>query len=126
MVSIVLAKILALYFVAIGVAFLLDPLRFKKMLPAMLKDENFLLLGAITALLFGAVIVSIHNIWVLGWPVLITLLGWWSLIKGYGILIYSKFPNYFSFILNRSDIFYRTLGSIYLLLGLFLGYHGWF
>lgn len=123
--SIILAKILGLYFLAIGFAFILNPDRFKRIYIQTMKDENFLFLGAILALLIGALIISVHNKWVLGWPVIITVLGWWSLIKGYALFIYPDSIKYFSFIQNRSITFYRTVSLIYLLLGLFLIYKGW-
>jgi hypothetical protein len=124
MVSIILAKILGLYFLSIGLAFLINPDRLRKIYPQILKDQGFLLLGGVIALLIGAAIVSVHNIWVLGWPVIITILGWWSLVKGFSILTYPNFLNLFSFIENRSDMFYRLISSLYIIFGLFLLYKG--
>lgn len=38
------------------------------------------------AILFvaGLAIVRAHNVWVRGWPVLITLVGWFALVAGFG------------------------------------------
>jgi uncharacterized protein YjeT (DUF2065 family) len=124
--SIVLAKILGLYFLSIGLVFIIHPGRLRKIYPQVMKDESFLLMGGILALLIGAVIVSIHNIWVLEWPLIITLLGWWSLIKGFALLINPNFIKFFSFIQNRSDGFYRMMSLIYLAFGLFLIHKGFF
>ena len=118
--SIILAKILGLYFLGIGLAFLINPDRFRKIYPQFLKDENLLFFGATLALLFGAVIVSIHNIWVMHWMVIITILGWWSLIKGFALLIYPNAISFFSFIQDRSDTFYRLVSLVYIALGAFL------
>lgn len=123
--TIILAKILGLYFLAIGIALIINPNRFKSMYQQMMKDENFLLLGGIMALLIGAFIVSVHNIWVLGWPVIITVLGWWSLIKGFGLLIYSDFTRLFSFMSDRSPLFFRIIGFVWAVLGAFFIYQGW-
>lgn len=120
--SIVLAKILGLYLLGIGIAFLVSPTNFKRMLVVAKKDEGFQFLGGIFGLLIGAVIVSIHNFWVLGWPVIITILGWWSLIKGLALLVYPKFIDLFSFMQNKSDNYYRVFSLIYIILGLFLVY----
>ncbi|MBA3958222.1 MAG: DUF2065 family protein [Parachlamydiaceae bacterium] len=122
--SLILAKIFGLYFLAIGIAFMVAPERLRKISQLAKNDENFLFLGGLLALLIGAVVVSIHNIWVLGWPVIITILGWWSLIKGFALLSYPGFINLFSFVQNRSDLFYRSISLIYLVLGLFLVYKG--
>jgi uncharacterized protein YjeT (DUF2065 family) len=123
--TIILAKIFGLYFLAIGLAVLIDPERFKKIFQQIKKDENFLLTGGILALLIGAFVVSVHNNWVLGWPVIITILGWWSLIKGFVLLIYPNSLKLFSFIQNRSNLFYRVMSLIYLGFGLFFIYKGW-
>ncbi len=123
--TIILAKIFGLYFLAIGFAFIVNPDRFKRIYQQIMKDENFLFIGGILALLIGAVVVSIHNHWVLGWPLIITLLGWWSLIKGFALLIYPGSIKLFSFIQNRSNLFYRIISLIYLAIGLFLIYKAW-
>lgn len=123
--TVILAKIFGLYFFAIGFAFLINRDRLKKMYQQIVRDQNFLLLAGILALLIGAVVVSLHNQWVFGWPLVITLLGWWSLIKGFALLIYPESIKIFSFIQNRSDIFYLIVSLIYLIIGLFLLYKGW-
>lgn len=123
--TIILAKIFGLYFLAIGLAFILNPDRFRKIYQQIAKDENFLFIGGMLALLIGAVVVSVHNKWVLGWPVIITLLGWWSLIKGFALIIYPDSIRLFSFIQDRSNLFYRMISLIYIVLGLFFIYKGW-
>ena len=123
--TIILAKIFGIYFLAIGVAFIINPERFKRMCQQIVKDENSLFIGGLLALLIGAVVISIHNNWLLGWPVIITLLGWWSLIKGFAILIYPESIKFLSFIQNRSRLFYQAISLIYIVIGLFLAYKGW-
>lgn len=122
--SILLAKILGIYFLAIGLSFVMNPDLFKRY-AKLVKDEGFMTLGAIIALFLGATIVSLHNLWIFAWPVLITILGWWSLIKGFGILAYPDFTKYLSFVFNRPESFYRGLGFIWIAIGLFFAYHGW-
>lgn len=124
--SLILAKILGLYFLAIGLAFMISPERFKRLYPQIAKDENFTLLGGIIALFIGATIISIHNEWVLRWPLIITLLGWWSLIKGFTLLIYPQSMKWFSFIQNQSKNTYRVISFFYIILGSFLLYKAWF
>lgn len=120
----ILAKVLGLYILAFGIAFLINPDRFRKMSKQFMKDENLLLMGSIIALLTGAFIVGVHNYWVFGWPVIITLLGWWSLIKGFALIIYPGSLKFFSFLQNKTDEFYRFVSLFYILLGLFLIYMG--
>lgn len=124
--SLILAKFLGLYFIGIGIVAFVNPNRFGKMCNAFRVKEGdaAVYLGGLIAMMFGAFIVSVHNFWVMDWPVIITILGWWGLIKGVGLLIYPGFIDLFSFVFNRSDKFYRCLGIVYLLIGLFLLYKG--
>lgn len=124
--SIILAKILGIYLLAIGIAIFFGPERFKRLFREMLFNESLLFYGGLLAILIGAFIVSVHNVWALGWPLLITILGWWSLIKGFAILVYPELSKHFSFIADKSKEFYLVLGAVYAIIGLFLSYHGWF
>jgi hypothetical protein len=53
----------------------------KEMLHLM-KDKGFVLLTGFMALILGLVTVLLHNVWVADWPVIITIFGWISIIKG--------------------------------------------
>jgi len=123
--SIILAKIFGLYFLGAGLAFLLNPKRIAKIYQQIMENEAILFLGGILALLFGAFIVSVHNVWVMGWPVIITILGWMSLVKGVALLSYPRFAQFFSFILLRPNSFYSGMGILLTLFGLFFCYLGW-
>lgn len=123
--TVILAKIFGLYFLVLSFAFLFNPDRFRRLYQQIEKDENFLFIGGILALLIGAFVISVHNVWVLDWPVIITVLGWWSLIKGSILLISPRSIILFSFIQNRSDMFYRLISVFWMALGIFFIYKGW-
>lgn len=122
--AIILAKIFGLYYLAVGIAFFLNQDRLKRLYQQILKDESLLYISGVLAVLIGAFVISVHNVWVLGWPVVITLIGWGSLIKGYGLMIYSDFASFFTSMMSNSKS-YLVIGVISTLLGLFLLYHGW-
>jgi hypothetical protein len=48
----------------------------------MTDDRAFVISTGYITLLMGLVTVILHNIWVVGWEVIITVLGWSTLIKG--------------------------------------------
>lgn len=123
--SMILAKILGIYFIVLGAAFLFNANSFKNIYSRIAKDENFLFLGGLIAVLIGAVIISIHNDWIWGWPVIITILGWWSLTKGGMLLIFPDSIKFFSSIQNQPLMFYRILSLVYFGFGVFLAYKGW-
>ena len=51
---------------------------------AMTNDKAFIISTGYITLLMGLVTVILHNIWVADWRVVITILGWSTLIKGIG------------------------------------------
>lgn len=48
----------------------------------LLGDRSFTFLSGYIALIIGLVTVILHNVWVADWRVVITILGWVTLIKG--------------------------------------------
>ena len=123
--TIILAKIFGLYFVSFGLACAMNPDQIRKMYQELSSNKNALMFGGILALLFGAIIISIHNKWELGWSLIVTIIGWWSLIKGFLLISHPEFIKYFSFLQNRSNLFYRGLSLVWIVIGLFLIYVGW-
>ena len=83
-------------------------------------------LGGILALFIGAFIISVHNIWIFKWPIIITIIGWLSLIKGFWLLVCYKCNQIFSFFSQRSNVFYRIIAIFVILLGIFFIYLGWY
>ncbi len=127
MATMILAKILGIYICVVAVALLLNPGRFREIYGKFFRDDIQLLLGGIIALLFGAIIVSFHNVWVMAWPVLLTVLGWWGIIKGAALIACPKmFLQAFEPMTRGSDTFFRGIGVIWGLVGFFLLYQGWF
>lgn len=123
--TIILAKVFGLYLLGVGIALALNPERFVRIYKEMVRNESVLLLGAIMALMFGAFIISVHNIWIWDWPVLITILGWISLVKGFTLLLVSDLGKRFAYLYENSNGFYRALGLFWIVVGLFLTYQGW-
>jgi hypothetical protein len=52
------------------------------------KSASLCYLGGFMALLFGLVILQFHSEWVAGWPVIITILGWITVVKGVVLILF--------------------------------------
>ena len=94
-----LAQFLGWYFFIVGLIFLVRGKALTEWLPRLFEDKSFLLIGGLLTLIYGLVTVILHNVWVADSRVIITILGWLSLIGG-ALLIgfperYSKFANVF-------------------------------
>ncbi len=84
--TIILARMLAVLYITIGLGILLNRERYTKIYQELLNSPALLYVSGIVVLLIGWFIVSIHNEWETGWPLVITIFGWVALIKGALIL----------------------------------------
>ena len=80
--SLFLAKLLGPLLLAISAAVLINQDNMRDMATDFLEHRGLIFLAGILTLLGGLAIVLTHNVWVLGWPVLITIFGWLSVIGG--------------------------------------------
>ena len=88
--SIFLAKLLGPYCIIVAVGILFNRKIYQKLMEDFCKSTALIYMGGVLALFFGLLIVLFHNVWVGGWPVVITVFGWLGLIKGAWLII---FPN---------------------------------
>ena len=65
-----------------------------------------------------------HNHFVMDWPIILTLIGYWGVFSGAGCLMSDNFIKLFKFMVDSSGFVYRGSGLVWLLLGLFLAYKG--
>ncbi len=79
-ISIFLARFLGGFFVIFGSLFIITRQLGKTI--EMTEDKAFVISTGYITLLMGLVTVVLHNMWVADWRIVITLLGWFTLIKG--------------------------------------------
>ncbi len=80
--SIFFARFLGLYLVIIGLAFLLQRGRLEAVVRELFLSPTWMLFSGALSVMFGLVIIVLHNHWVPSWIVIITIIGWIALIKG--------------------------------------------
>jgi hypothetical protein len=80
--SMLIARILGPLFIVVTVGVLSNLDYYLKMINGFIAKPIILYMGGVMALFFGLLIVEFHNVWIAGWVVIITLLGWISLLKG--------------------------------------------
>lgn len=114
-VSVAFARIWGGFFLIFGLLFLIA--KYLGKVIEMTDDRAFVISTGYISLMFGLVTVVLHNIWVADWRVVITLLGWNTLIKG---ITKVGFPE---FIHKQAQRFKRkqALSSVFLvILGVWL------
>lgn len=86
--SIFIGKLFAIVYLTVGIAALIHRAYFCSVFETMITSPAVLTVISLIALTVGASIVVSHNVWVPDWPVLITILGWFAMIKGMSFLIF--------------------------------------
>lgn len=80
-ISIFLAKFWGWYFMLFFVLFIVYPKRIKQMFQ-FAKEDQFMIILSILGIIIGLLHILAHNLWVMDWRIIITLFGWFSLMKG--------------------------------------------
>jgi hypothetical protein len=80
--SMLIARILGPLFIVVTVGVLLNLDYYLRMFNGFNKQPSLFYMGGVMALFFGVLIVEFHNVWVADWVVIITFMGWVSLLKG--------------------------------------------
>lgn len=121
--SVLLAQAFSLYFIVMGLALFLNSRIWPSIYKEFFQNRGLLVLAGVFALVLGILLILTHNIWVMGWPVLITVLSWWAFIKGALILLIPDRMIAFSSGFTEAAAL-KTAGLCMTLLGLLLGYFG--
>ncbi|WP_189361500.1 hypothetical protein [Algibacter mikhailovii] len=115
--SMFFAKFWGWYLIIFFVILTFNPKRIKQIFND-LNDEKFLIISSFLAIIVGLLNIIFHNIWESNWKLIITLIGWGSLIIGLFLFI---FPKRTVAVLKYTNI--KLVQVIYILLfliGLFL------
>lgn len=123
MISLFLAKILGAWMLVMGIALIKEKKFFEEMALEFFASKPVFYLGALVALFLGVLCISLHNIWVWDWSLLITVLGWMTFFKGALFLIFpaesSRFSGWYLKHVNLS-----LVGWGYTCMGAFLCFKG--
>ena len=115
--SLVLAKFWGWYLIIFFFVLSVNPKRIKQIFDD-LHDEKFLILSAFIAIIMGLINIILHNIWEPNYKLIITLIGWISLIIGLALFIFPKLTVMW---LKVSNIkFVQVIYTLLFLIGLFL------
>ena len=121
--SIFLAQVIGCFVFLVSLAMLVHSARCKKIMHDFLADHTMVAFSGNVSLLLGLLLVVSHNVWMSGWPVLITLIGWVLLLQG---LMRIFFPE--NFVKMMKDLMNKTGYSlmcwVWLLVGIYLIWAG--
>ncbi len=84
-----LAEIWGITIAVVSLALLIKPKLLERLF-AKAENKATMSFWGITTLIIGIAMVLVHNLWVLDWRVVITIMGWLTLIKGLDLLLLPK------------------------------------
>lgn len=84
------AALLGPCLIAVALAILVNGRAFRALLAEVAQDRGIVFLAGLIAIAIGASLVKLHNVWVLDWPLLVTLFGWAALTGGFVRVIWPE------------------------------------
>lgn len=124
--SITLAQILGPFYFIVMVVFLFNQQRVDMYMKEFQKSTFAMVMGGLLALAVGMFFVVTHNVWVLDWPVLITLLGWMALVKGVVMLGMPKEMGKLIDVVRKNKMAMKVAMMGWLFFALYLSFVGYF
>jgi hypothetical protein len=80
--SVFLARLIGPVMALVGISLLMNETAFRKMAMEFLRSPALIFFSGMILMPAGLAVVLNHNVWVLNWPLIITLLGWIAVISG--------------------------------------------
>lgn len=111
--------------VAMAVSMLVNHAALSAMVEQVSREPFLILFSGVVTFVVGLAIIRVHNIWEVGWPVVVTILGWLFLIGG---LVRILFPTRLAAIaagFAQNTGFMIGEAIVLLVLGAFLSYKGY-
>ena len=123
--TIFLSKLLGLYCVVVGLAMLVHRHATLETMRTIVHDAPALYIAGIIALAIGLAMVLGHNVWKGGvLPIVVTVVGWISLIKGLLILFVPAHAVEGCFVGGHYHLYFYLKAAVTLILGAYLTYGG--
>ena len=123
--SIYLAKLIGPVFITMGLGMLLNSAVYLAMAEQFLHSHALIYLSGLLALPVGIALVLAHNVWVAGWPLIITVLGWLGIIGGVVRILVPQFVETIGTSVIEHPATLIVGGFVVLVIGCVLSYFGY-
>lgn len=121
---IVLAQILGIILTVVGISVVINKNNVSRAIDELTRNQGFLWFFGFIAVVIGAVLIALNNIWNSGLlKLFVTIVGWLSLVKGAFILIFPSSAGSFYKKCNKASTLYFG-GLVAFVVGLLLLYRG--
>jgi len=120
-----LARLIGPLFLVIGIGMLFNGDVYRAMAEEILRSVPLIYLTGILSLLGGLALLHFHNIWALDWRVIITVVGWLSVIGGVARMLVPQVGQAIGSSLFSHQVTQVVGGIVTLILGAVLTFNGY-
>lgn len=124
--SILIARLIGPILLVAAIAMLADIKGMQKMAREFLENRALIFLSGFLTMLAGLAIVNSHNIWIMEWPVIITLFGWAMIIGGAIRIAFPSVVRSMGSAMMENPTLIRVAGAAWAIIGAVLIYKGYF
>lgn len=120
-----ISRLLGPVIVVLSIPMIIASARLQETTRRFLADSPLILVSGVLAMTAGLSIVNSHNVWVLEWPLIVTLFGWALVLGGASrIIAPGVVKEAGEAMVNRTTVT-RIVGCFWALLGAFLTFKGY-
>lgn len=124
--SILFARYIGPFIVLIGLSIILNFKLYGQIAEGFIKNTALIYITGLITFVAGLAIVLNHNVWVGNWPVIITVLGWISFIKGIWLVAFPGSAGKISAVFIKNIKLVVLPWSVMFIIGIFLVMKGYF
>lgn len=124
--TILIARLIGPILLVAAIAMLVDVKDMQKMAREFLESRALIFFSGFLTMLAGLAIVNSHNIWIMEWPVIITLFGWAMIIGGAIRIAFPSVVRSIGSTMVENPTLIRVSGAAWAIIGAFLIYKGYF
>ena len=122
--SVLIARFIGPVMLVAGAAMLVNREAIRAVVDDIVAHPAFLFLSDVLALPVGVAIITFHNDWALGWPLIITVYGWLALVAGVVRTVFPQVAKRMGAVIIGNDAALMATAVANVLLGGFLTYMG--
>ena len=124
--SVFIARLLGPVFALIGIALLLRAETYRAIVRDFLRSPALQYLAGFLGLFAGSAIVLTHNVWAFDWRVVITLIGWVTIVRAAVTVLWPEWIVPVGNVVLEHRAALLAGGAINFLIGIVLSYFGYF
>jgi len=122
-VSVLIAKTASVIYLSAALGAVISRDQYRRVVEDFFNNAGLTYLTGFIAVILGLLVVNYHNHWTRDWTVLITILGWLTLVKGVMIIAFPKFVEGYSkaILKGKGSLIFPYIAAF---VGLLFGYFG--